>query len=471
MTLLQDSDQANLMTDPAITLVSTDGRTQHVVPYKLNPQVMIRRDAIGRPPAPGNPPPTPLVAQQAPVPLPPNGTPISVAAQMKRMQPTMSISQMRMNGGMRPPPSGIVGTASIPPSVSGSQSSPPHVSSLPQPQVNGINGIHRNGGVPSQHDGPKSDVGMNPPIANGVPMSQGDLHPPVDMNGVNGMNGLNGMGMNMSPMRPKSQNQQHHINGYHLAALNGYTNGSPYLHHPNSQQQHNGLSMQQLQNLKSTFAAIQGPIVQDMNGMQQQQQQQQQQQHANGVRQMAGGVNVNGSGAYMGHVMGANFDLQQLGAGANMIVKLPPSRQIPWPSTGVSASGANNNNGNGVDAMAAAMMNGAITSPSHVHTLAVPPVPTRTPSANGSRITVTGMRGHAMGVPVGQMVSQQQQQQQQQHALSPLLPHHNSPVSSPIQLSLPLSLSQQQNPSPPPRLLVSPSLQHQPSVVSSQSGY
>ena len=57
-------------------------------------------------------------------------------------------------------------------------------------------------------------------------------------------------------------------NGYHVTSLNGFLamqNGSPYMHLLNGQ--HNGLSMQQMQNLKSMFANAQMQSGQDMNNM------------------------------------------------------------------------------------------------------------------------------------------------------------------------------------------------------------
>jgi len=420
MTLLQDSDQANLVTDPSLITTSADGRQQPVIPFKLNQQPVIRRDTLGRLGPSGHPAQTPLVTQHGstPVPVPPaSGTPMSVPTQMKRMQPPTALPQMRIssNGGMR---STVLASNMV-----------PNVSSLQNPhnivqQVNGVNGVHRTGITAPQHEVLKAETNTISSIPNGA-----DLHPTADVNGT---------GQSISPVRPKSQNQ-HHINGYHLTAMNGYptmSNGSQYLHH--SSAQHNGLSIQQMQNLKSTFAAI--PTAQDVNSIQ-----------ANGARQIAG--------SYLGHVVpnGTSFDMQ-LGAGANMILKLPSTRQMQWATPPLQQRPTTVN---GVDS--SATMNGSMSpSPNHTHTLSVGP-PVRTPSANGSRAGIRGLPSSMMGSgPGGQLGS---------HAMSPHL-QHSSP--SP----LPLALSQVQNQPSPPRLpqtptmaMVSPSLQHQQPVRSSQSGY
>src|ERR1700722_5047580 len=288
MSLLHDSDLINLTTDPSIIVQSADGRQQSVIPFKSSQQLIMRTN---RSYPSGNHPPPSVVAQPAttPLPVPLAGTPVSVTTPIKRMQPPASVPQMRIssNGGMRP-------TGLVAPSISsnGPRSSPPHGAA---PSINGINGVHRS--VP-QHEVPKTETITNPPIPNGVSQNQTELHPAADTNGV---------GQGISPARPKSQNQ-HHMNGYHLTAINGYpgiSNGAPYLH-ANQHNQHNGLSMQQIQNLKSTFAI---PPGQDVSPMQ-----------PNGTRQITGTYMVPN---------GAGFDMQ-LGAGGNMMLKLPPSRQMQW---------------------------------------------------------------------------------------------------------------------------------------------
>jgi hypothetical protein len=89
-------------------------------------------------------------------------------------------------------------------------------------------------------------------------------------------------------------------NGYHIALRNGFSpmpNG--VICHVNGQ--HNRLSAQQMQNLKSVFANA----GQDLNTM-----------------------HINENRVYTGLMNGAHFNMQ-LPAGANMNLKLPSSRQHP----------------------------------------------------------------------------------------------------------------------------------------------
>jgi len=222
----------------------------------------------------------------------------------------------------------------------------------------------------------------------------------------------------VSPVRPKSQDQHRAVsvpNGYHLTAVNGYTamaNGS-FLHHPNA-----SLSNQQVQTLKSAFNP-------DVNAIQ-----------ANATRQFP-------PVSYMGHVVanGTNFNMS-IGGGNP---KLPAARQMQWASPPLQRPTGNN----GVDS--SGMPSNMASSPS-AHSTVGPPV--RTPSSNGSR-NGNGIRG---GI------------QATSHVIGQMSPHSPSPMAA--------SLSQGQVQPSPPRLpqtptmtMVSPSLQHQQPVGSSQSGY
>jgi enhancer of polycomb-like protein len=224
-----------------------------------------------------------------------NGIPISVQRQMKKIQPPTAAAQLRIssNGGMRPPATPVISSIRT-------QSSPPHPPPLTQP--NGINGANQspsrapenevvkvevvptlmpNGTLQSQHDANASSLGHSIFVSSRLPSKT-------------------------SPVRLKSSQGQHLMvpiqNDYHIASMNGFSalpNGSIY--HPNGQ--HNGLSVQQMQNLKSVFAN------RDMNT-----------------------VNLSGSRGlatpYMGQPVlnGALFNMR-LGAGANMNLKLPPAQQ------------------------------------------------------------------------------------------------------------------------------------------------
>jgi enhancer of polycomb-like protein len=399
MTLLQDPDHVPLMTDPSIVVTSADGRQQSVTPFKLGPQTLVRRDAQGRPYPLALQPHTP----QPGISVPP--TPISVPTQVKKIPPAAVPPQLRIsaNGGLRAP--GLV--TGSPPNASGVQPSPTNTLT---PTMNGVNGIHRSGSTVPQRDLLKADSNPTIPVLSAVGQNHADLHPPSEITNV---------GRPISPVRPKSQNQ-HPIaipNGYHLTAMNGYP-GTQYLH---AAAQHNGLSVQQMQNLKTSFGVM--PPGADLTTLQ-----------TNSGRQI--------STPYMGHVVtnGANFNMPL--HGANMNLKLPPARQMQWSSPPIQRG----NNG-----MDSSSLNGS-PSPSHVHTLPIPPV--RSPSANGSR---AGMRGipsaasHSLAQgAAGHLVS---------HSMSPLLQHSPPPMPT-----------LQGQPSPR-QMMVSPLLQHQQPVGSSQSGY
>lgn len=424
MTLLQDQDQYSLITDPSIMLSSADGRQQPVIPFRLGAQQpMVRRDAQGVP----RPYPTlgvqPSIPQQSAVaislPLAANGIPISVPAQMKKMQPPVGLPQMRIssNGGMRPPGAPVV--ASLPQNMAAPHSSPPHLNAAQH--INGVNTIARSANHLGHPEGGKPEADTNSLTSNGVVQIQSDGTPSSDSTN--------------SPVRHKSQEHHHGVpvpNGYHLTAINGYPampNGSPYLHHPNAP--HNVLSIQQKQNLKSAFAANAG---QEGNPMQ-----------SNGGRPLPA--------SYMAHVVpnGANFNMQ-LAAGANMNLKLPASRQMQWAALPSRPN-------NGVEAV---VMNGSM-SPNLSPTHPVPGgPPVRTPSANGSR---AGMRG-GVAPSVSHVIGPGSGVQLGSHTMSPHLQHSPSPM--------PPSLPQAQSSPPRPTstlAMASPSLQHQQPIGSSQGGY
>jgi enhancer of polycomb-like protein len=148
----------------------------------------------------------------------------------------------------------------------------------------------------------------------------------------------------------------------------------------------------------------------------------------------------------------ANFNMQ-LGAGANMNLKLPTTRQMQWAAVGLHMQKPMSV-GNGMEGM---VMNGWILpSPNLVHA-----VPMGTPSANGSH---AGLQGVGVRQGVGHVIGQNGQLGS--HSMSPHHQHNPSPM--------PLSISQSQSPPHPsqlPMMMPSPSLQHQLPVGSSQGGY
>lgn len=428
VTLLQDQDHQSLVTDNSLTVIGPDGRMQSIVPYRLGmQQPMIRRDAqLGQRPGGVHP-------SQTGAPMP-NGTPISVQTQMKKMQPPVGVPQpqarISSNGGMRPPTTPVV--TSMSPSSVPAQSSPTQM--LPPPPVvqQSINGVNRSPTRP-EPEVLKLEVLPNP---NTIVPSQNEPAPPVHVISMPPPADPN------SPSRPKSSQNQHLTvsmqNGYHVATMNGFPpqNGPQYVHHANGQHnvQHNGqLSIQQMANLKSAFASVQMQPNQDMNGI-----------HTNNGRGM--------QAQYMSHpVQGSNHFNMQLGAGANMNLKLPPARQAQWSSI-PSPLQHNTSLANAVDA---SNMNVSM-SPNPSHAMPGQGPPMRTPSANGSR---NGVRvpSHMMGQPgqLGPMAM----------AMSPYLQNSPSPSHAQLQPTPP-------RPSPtPPMTMVSPSLQHQQMVGGGAQGY
>jgi enhancer of polycomb-like protein len=193
--------------------------------------------------------------------------------------------------------------------------------------------------------------------------------------------------------------------------MNGYPpipNGSSYPRHMNTGP--NGLSMQQMQNLKSAFAGV--PPGQDLNGV-----------PVNNQR-LPSSWTPNG-----GH-----FNLP-VGAGANMNMKLPSAR---WngssPQRPPSALSS-------MDAGASGAVSGSMSpSPRLGHS-----VPMRTPSANG------GLRG----VPVGQLIP----------GMSPHGQHSPSMIQAQIHSSSP------RPPQTPNISMASPSSQHLQTVGVGKGGY
>jgi enhancer of polycomb-like protein len=238
--LLHDQDQQSLLTDNSLTVTGPDGRMQSIIPYRLGlQQPMIRRDAqIGQRPMGVHP------SQGGVVPMSltmPNGTPISVQTQLKKMQPPVGMSQPQQrissNGGMRPPATPVVASMSSNPLPT--QSSSPQMPPPPAPQsTNGINGTNRSPSRAPEGEAVKAEPSSNS-MPNGTSQSQPDINttvvdhrmsvpvrPPMEPN---------------SPTRPKSSQNQHLTvpmqNGYHVASMNGFSampNGSPYMHIPNS---------------------------------------------------------------------------------------------------------------------------------------------------------------------------------------------------------------------------------------------
>ncbi|TFY53253.1 hypothetical protein EVG20_g10201, partial [Dentipellis fragilis] len=215
MSLYRDEDPIRLMTDHKLYFTYTDGRQEIITPYKLNAHPVVRRDNVY---ANQRPTPPPAAAQQPAAGQPQrqqsmhppavalsmpqtNGTPISMQAQLKKMQPPMNVPQMRIsnNGGMRPSSTLTVGVP-LQPVASSSQVSPPIVS--PTVPLNGhtaTNGIeHESKPIATSSAAPDNAVQPNGSPATSTtsvsaPMQLKPPNPHHAMNMPNGyaINGYN----------------------------------------------------------------------------------------------------------------------------------------------------------------------------------------------------------------------------------------------------------------------------------------
>ncbi|KAF8623276.1 hypothetical protein AX17_007482 [Amanita inopinata Kibby_2008] len=418
MTYMSESDQHSLVTDPSIPVPTPEGRYQTVIPFKLGmPIPPMRRDHNGivRPYPPGMVPQGHIGVPQLPV---PNGTPVSVQQQLKKMHPPNNLPQMRIssNGGMRPSVvSAVANLQATPPQVPAVPSSPLNVPVVSHPSPSVTNGGGRAAMNMPHVDAHKVDSHSNSTLVNGVtsaaqPEANGQTQDP----GVNG-----------TPVRPKSQNQPATglaTNGYHLASIANYTTaalGNPATFAQYANSQHTGLSMQQVQNLKSAFANL---PTQDLAAM------------AN--------RSLQGSYMHLPNARNLNVQLSTAAAASNLNLKLPAAQPMQWTTS--PPLQRPNSAVNGMDSQP---LNSPVSPTSNgTHT-----TPVRTPSANGTR--ANGMRAGVM--TNGQL------------SMSPHLPHSPSPMPS--------TIAQSQS---PPRLpmtptmgIASPSLQHQQVVGNTQSGY
>ena len=345
MTLFSEKDHSHLSKDPGLTLFNAEGRVQAVLPYRLGPfqPQPSRRDAQtvvrqGLSTMNGVP-----VAQQLSVALL-NGTAVPNQHQIQTMVPQMRISS---NGGLRPPsvpatnlqsngnPHNVAPPQPIPIPVS--QHSPASRAAIAMPHV----------------DTQKPEVIVTPAVSNSaMPTSQPDANTDSSLDG--------------SPGRPKAPDPtpQHglsvHSNGFHL---------TPMINNSSFGQNHHtgGLSLQQMQNLKTAFANIPAP---DLAALQ--------------------NVGRAISASYMNlAVNGTNMNMQ-LPAGANM--KLSPARQMQRAMNSASfqkpASGVNGTDGQLNGGSTITMGNPMSSSPTALRSPLAADV--RTPSRNG--IHVSGQR-------------------------------------------------------------------------------
>ena len=284
MTLFTDRDHIHMLKDPALTVVNADGRAQAVLPYRLGvfPQPS-RRDAQtivrqGLSTMNGAP-----VAQQVSI-SPLNGTAVSNHL-VPVVGPQMRISS---NGGLRPP---------TVPATNFQSNGNPHNFAPPQPipiPVSQHTPASRAAIAMPHVDAQKPEVIVTPVDTNSaMPTSQPDGSTELSLDG--------------SPGRPKAPDPtpQHglsvHSNGFHLTPMINMT--TPTINSSFQNQHTGGLSLQQMQNLKTAFANIPAP---DLAALQ--------------------NVGRAISASYMNlAVNGTNMNMQ-LPAGANM--KMSPVRQL-----------------------------------------------------------------------------------------------------------------------------------------------
>ncbi|KAF8804069.1 hypothetical protein BYT27DRAFT_7108485 [Phlegmacium glaucopus] len=380
MTLFSEKDHANLLKDPALNVLNAEGRPQVVFPHRFGPfpppPQQPRRDAQtvvrqGQPTMNGTP-----VAQQSSV-ASLNGTAVSNQHQIKAMAPPVLGSQMRIssNGGMRPP---VVPASNLqnngntlhhvaPPQpipIPVSQHSPTSRAAIAMPHV----------------DVQTPEVVVTSAISSSViPTPQLDTNVELTLNG--------------SPVRPKAQNQHAGlsvpINGFHLTNMTTPMINSVFSqNHPHNT---GGLSLQQMQNLKTAFANI----------------------PATDLAALQNVGRVISASCMSLTANGANMNMQP--AGANM--KIPPGRQMQRanpasfqkPTSVVNGTDGQLNGGTTITA-SSILGNPMSSSPSALRS---PPAnDPRTPSRNG--VHVNGQ--HSL-TPHGQSPS--------------LLPNNNSTQAQP----------------------------------------
>ena len=401
MKLLSEKDHAHMLKDPALAMVNTDGRPQIVFPYRLGPSQpqLPRRDAqtVLRQ--------SQLSAQRlSAVPL--NGT-VSNQYQIKTMTPPVLGPQMRIssNGGMRLP--------AVPATDLQNGGNIPHSLSHPQPTP-----------IPVSQHSPASRAAIAMPY---VDAQKPEVIAPAVSNSTMATSQPDANAkstLNDSPARPKAQNltPQHGglTNGFHFTPMTNLT--TPMINSAFAQNQPHsgGLSLQQMQNLKTAFANIPAP---DLAALQ--------------------NVGRAISASYMNlAVNGPNLNMQ-LPAGANMKMSPQMQRAINSATLPKTTSGANGTDGhlNGGSTITASSLLG--------NSMPSSPTALRSPAANDAR-TPPRNGVHVRG----------------QRSLTP----HTQPASSPL-----LNSAQALH-SPRPSMastagIPSSSLQQQQQAVKTQNGF
>ncbi|KAG7087533.1 hypothetical protein E1B28_013492 [Marasmius oreades] len=406
--LLSEPDYVCLLPDPTIIRTGPDGRKEAYLPFKL-----------GQPPRPcpvnSNQPMISQTAQAA------ASVPVSQQMKMQVQHATANVNMlpqhMRISAGRRPPSASVAATVPIATSASPPRQMPqpthngtggrpainmPHVdavNSLPKVDGtallgNGFASITPAPSLPQPQLQQQSSLEVMEPQ---TPQQQqrsgcesGELHSSQQQE-----NGLgHSIGNSQLKYQLKPHDQQQHsnysggmLNGNPAAHLNGYS-GMPTYVLPPAQQQTSALSLQQVQNLKSVFAAAAAPQV--------------------------------GTQMYMHHVVPSVKGNGQPPNGMNINLKVPPNvrqQQMQWPASG--GGGSPVMNGSPPMQRPGSVVNGVpvvngVTAMS----------PPRTPSSVGQlgNVGLNGQHHHQMSMSPPPIRSPQQ------HQSSPRVPQ--TPVMS-----------------------------------------
>ncbi|KAL4080474.1 enhancer of polycomb-like-domain-containing protein [Scleroderma citrinum] len=431
MMLLTEQDQQYINND-ATLYVLQDGRQHAVTPYRIAAtQSAGRRDLQNA--QRGHPNGiSPLVTSRqmsgsVPLPTIPNGMPIAMQAPVKGMQPPSTIPHMRISSGgsVRPPSSNLIPVLPL-------HQSPQQSNAVSSP----ASGSSASPTIPASVDGDAMKVSCVPngvPLANGL-TSNGNIQQPPETSAPPATEAQTLTPQAVSPPRQKADLQQPisiPLNGYHVP-INGYTiSNGPYMQPPRPL---NGLSAQQMQNIKMALAQGQDP-----------------------TSAIQGTVGRQIQTPYVGPLVsnGTHFNMP-IGAGVNVNMKPSPGRQ--W--NGVGSPMQQPTLGNGQDVGAVAVLSSPRNSPGIL--------PARTPSANGNRAVSRSGNMGTVQTTAGHVIHGGQYPAL---SLSPRLQHGSpSPLPNPT-AALPSHQSPPRPPPTPTMKMSSPSIQHQQPVSSSQGGY
>ncbi|GLB42746.1 putative enhancer of polycomb-like protein [Lyophyllum shimeji] len=260
MTILGEMDQQNLVTDPSIPVLH-EGHQRTVLPYRLGMTSSHLRRNVPRPPPPKGFPQLPHAAAPKP-PTPSGNVPVSIQQQMMKMPPPSGVPQTRIpsissNGGMRPPTSTPTtqGTTSVPQSPAPNTATP---AQHPVPTTNGISRAAIN--LPHVDVNRPDLITSQSSLGGAIQMPQPAQADPSQAHELK-VNGSPG-----SVTNPHTPHLGMVANGYHpltTQAAAALANSAQYAAAYQAGQ--HGLTSQQMQNLKTTFANM--PQGQDLQSV------------------------------------------------------------------------------------------------------------------------------------------------------------------------------------------------------------